>query len=454
MAPASGWAATTPCSHSCRGRFDTSGWARTAGASASSRSSSKRRAFVDSARVVLRAGHGGRGSSSFRHEPFVPRGGPDGGDGGHGGSIVLKATTQLTDLSLYKRRSRWQAEPGADGAGGRKTGRTGADLELEVPVGTLVLDPEGGLIADLAHPGATTVVARGGAGGRGNVHFKSSRRRAPDYSEPGLKGEELAVTLDLKLIADVGLVGAPNAGKSSLLSALTAARPQVANYPFTTLDPALGVAESAGGRFVIAEIPGLVEGASRGAGLGHRFLRHAERTRVLVYVVDGSSADPWKDVASVMAEVESFSPELASRPHITVVNKLDLKETQELRKRSRRKGVLFVSALTGAGLPELTDAMVSAIASAPEPRTPARPARIKLPVTGPNLMVERKAWGFEVQGGRVEHLVEHTNLDSEGSLERFQTELDRLGVNEALEGAGVEPGDTVRIGGIEFEYQP
>src|SRR5229473_2340452 len=410
LARASVWAATTPCSHSCRARFDTSGWARTAGASASSRTSTKRRAFVDSAHVVLRAGHGGRGSSSFRHEPFVPRGGPDGGDGGHGGSIALKATTQLTDLSLYKRRSRWQAEPGADGAGGRKTGRTGADLVLEVPVGTLVLDPEGGLIADLAHPGASAVVARGGAGGRGNVHFKSSRRRAPDYSEPGPKGEELTATLDLKLIADVGLVGAPNVGKSSLLSALTAARPEVANYPFTTLDPALG------------------EGASRGAGLGHRFLRHAERTRVLVYVVDGSSADPWKDVAAVMAEVESFSPELAGRPHITVVNKLDLKETQELRKRSRRKGVHFASALTGAGLRELTDAMLSAIASAPEPRTPARLATIKLPVTSPNLVVERKTWGFEVQGGRVEHLVQHTNLDSEGSLERFQIELDRLGV--------------------------
>jgi GTP-binding protein len=188
--------------------------------------------------------------------------------------------------------------------------------------------------------------------------------------------------------------------------------------------------------------------------LGHRFLRHAERTRVLVYVVDGSAADPWKDVEAVMAEVEGFSPELARRPHITVVNKLDLKETQDVRKRSRRKGVHFVSALTGAGLPELRSAMVSAIATAPEPRTPARPATIKLPVTGTNLVVERKAWGFEVQSGRVEHLVEHTNLDSEGSLERFQTELDRLGVNEALEGAGVEPGDTVRIGGIEFEYQP
>ena len=403
---------------------------------------------------MLRAGHGGRGSSSFRHEPFVPRGGPDGGDGGRGGSIVLKATNQLTDLSNYKRRLQWQAEPGANGAGGRKTGRNGADLMLEVPVGTLVLDAHGGLIADLEHEGATSVVAHGGIGGRGNVHFKSSTRHAPDYSEPGMSGDEVSVTLDLKLIADVGLVGAPNAGKSSLLAALTAARPQVANYPFTTLNPALGVAESAGGRFVIAEIPGLVEGASRGAGLGHRFLRHAERTRVLVYVVDGSAEDPWKDLAAVSAEVEQFSPELARRPHLVAVNKLDLEPTQKLRRRSRRKGVSFVSALTGEGLPALMDAMVGAIARAPEPGTPARPATIRLPAPPAGLAVERKAWGFVVRGDRVEHLVAHTNLDSEGSLERFQSELDRLGVNDALEGAGVQPGDTVRVGGFDFEYQP
>jgi len=425
-------------------------WARTGGASASSRSSS----FVDSARVVLRAGHGGRGSSSFRHEPFVPRGGPDGGDGGRGGSLSLKATNQLTDLSIYKRRPRWQAEPGADGAGGRKTGRNGADLVLEVPVGTLVLDSDGGLIADLAHQDATALVARGGLGGRGNVHFKSSTRHAPDYAEPGLKGDELTVTLDLKLIADVGLVGAPNAGKSSLLGALTAAHPKVADYPFTTLDPALGVAESAGGRFVIAEIPGLVEGASRGAGLGHRFLRHAERTRVLVYVVDGSAADPWQDLAAVSAEVERFSPELARRPHIVAVNKLDLDAAKALRRRSRRKDVLFLSARTGEGLPKLLDAMVAAIASAPEPATPARPATVRLPVAVAGLVVERTAWGFALRGDRVERLVERTDLESEGSLERFQVELDRLGVGAALESAGVQPGDTVRVADTEFEYQP
>ena len=384
----------------------------------------------------------------------MPRGGPDGGDGGRGGSLSLKATNQLTDLSIYKRRPRWQAEPGADGAGGRKTGRNGADLVLEVPVGTLVLDSDGGLIADLAHQDATALVARGGLGGRGNVHFKSSTRHAPDYAEPGLKGDELTVTLDLKLIADVGLVGAPNAGKSSLLGALTAAHPKVADYPFTTLDPALGVAESAGGRFVIAEIPGLVEGASRGAGLGHRFLRHAERTRVLVYVVDGSAADPWQDLAAVSDEVERFSPELARRPHIVAVNKLDLDAAKALRRRSRRKDVLFLSARTGEGLPKLLDAMVAAIASAPEPATPARPATVRLPVAVAGMVVERTAWGFALRGDRVERLVERTDLESEGSLERFQVELDRLGVGAALESAGVQPGDTVRVADTEFEYQP
>ncbi len=366
----------------------------------------------------------------------------------------MRATTQLGDLSLYKQQARWQAQAGANGAGGRKTGRDGADLVLEVPVGTLVLDEEGGLMADLALPGARSVVARGGVGGRGNVHFKSSRQHAPDYAEPGLKGDELTITFDLKLIADVGLVGPPNVGKSSVLASLTAARPEVGNYAFTTLDPALGVAESSAGRFVIAEIPGLVEGASRGAGLGHRFLRHAERTRVLVYVVDGSAPDPWQGLEDVIGEVARFSPELAARPYLVAVNKLDLEETQKLRKRTRRKGVHFTSALTGEGLPELRDAMVKALASAPEPMAPARPAKIKLAPASSKLVVERKDWGFAVSGSRVEHLVSHTNLESTGSLQRFQNELDRLGVNEALEAAGVQPGDTVRISGIEFEYQP
>lgn len=404
--------------------------------------------------MILRAGHGGKGSATFRHEPFVPRGGPDGGDGGRGGSIVLKASPEVTDLSGFVRKSRWSAQPGGDGAARRRTGKRGVDLVLEVPVGTLVLDDAGAVIADLAQPGASDEVVRGGVGGRGNVRFKSSTRRAPDYAEPGGKGEERTVVLDLKLIADIGLVGPPNAGKSSLLRALTAAKPKVAAYPFTTLDPELGVMEVGERAIVLADIPGLVEGASRGAGLGLRFLRHVERTRVLVYVIDGAAPDPWSDLAAVRAEVETFSAELARRPSLVALNKVDLEPAQKLRTRTRRAGVRFVSALTGKGLEELKREMAGALAGAPEPKRREPAAAVRLPEVQTALAVERFPWGFGVRGQRVERLVERTNLESDGALQRFQVELDRMGVSAALEKAGVQPGDTVRIGTAEFEYQP
>ena len=387
----------------------------------------------------------------------MPRGGPDGGDGGRGGSVILHATNDVTDLSLYKRRSRWNAEAGVAGAGGRKTGRNGADVTLKVPVGTIAVGADGGVLADLDAPGAKTVIARGGAGGRGNVHFKSSTRRAPDYAEQGLKGDELKITLDLKLIADVGLVGPPNAGKSSLLRALTAARPKVADYPFTTLDPELGVAEVDGIRFVLADIPGLIEGAAQGAGLGQRFLRHVERTKALIYVLDGSASEPWHDLETVRAEIAQFSPELIRRPHLLAVNKVDLEATRKLRARTRRAGVHFVSALTGEGLTELASEISKLVASAPAPTVVITPKVTKLPVrvlASSEVLVERKPSGYVVRGERVEHLIERTNLDSESGLARFQSQLDRLGVNAALEAAGVKPGDTVRIAGVEFEYQP
>jgi len=413
------------------------------------------RHFVDSARIVVRGGHGGSGSASFRREPFTPRGGPDGGDGGRGGSVILRATDEAGDLSRYKRRRRWHAEAGAGGAGGRKTGKNAADLVLDVPVGTVALDEQGALLADLDRPGAQAVVARGGVGGRGNVHFKSSTRQAPDFAEPGGKGEEREVALDLKLIADAGLVGPPNAGKSSLLRAMTAARPKVADYPFTTLDPELGVADAGGTRIVLADIPGLIEGAARGAGLGQRFLRHVERTKALVYVLDGAVADPWRDLATVRAEVAQFSPELEHRPSLVAVNKVDLEPARRLRARTRRRGVHFVSALTGEGVPELKAAIDSAVASAPAPSVPApAPAVTRLPLRGGEPVVERGPSGFVVSGDRVERLLERTNLDSEGGLARFQSSLDRMGVNRALEAAGVKPGDTVRIADVEFEYQP
>jgi GTP-binding protein len=369
--------------------------------------------------------------------------------------VILEATNDLSDLSPFKQRKKWHAEPGVDGAGGRKTGRRGADLTLMVPVGTLALESDGALIADLDRAGATAVVAEGGLGGRGNTHFKSSTRRAPDYAEPGLPGEERDLILDLKLIADVGLVGKPNAGKSSLLSALTAAKPKVADYPFTTLDPELGVAEAAGVRVVLADIPGLIEGAARGAGLGQRFLRHVERTRVLVYVLDGSSPDPWADLETVRKEVEQFSAELAQRPSIIAINKVDLEPARRLRSRNRRKGLLFVSALTGEGSDELMAAIIKAVATAPEPRIPAAPKRTKLPAhSAAGLAVERRPFGYVVSGDRVERLLERTDLESEGALARFQSVLDQIGVNAALEAAGVQPGDTVRIADVEFEYQP
>jgi GTPase len=326
---------------------------------------------------------------------------------------------------------------------------------VEVPVGTIAVDADGSLIADLDRPGATAVVAHGGAGGRGNVHFKSSTRRAPDYAEPGLKGEERDLTLDLKLIADAGLVGPPNAGKSSLLAALTAARPKVGAYPFTTLDPELGVAEADGMRIVLADIPGLIEGAAQGKGLGQRFLRHVERTKALVYVLDGSAADPWQDLETVRKEVAQFSSQLAHRPHVVAVNKVDLEPARKLRAKNRRPNVHFVSALTGEGLPELLTAIAKLVASAPAPSLPAAAIVTKLPIrSSGETVVEKTPAGFVVHGWRVEQLVERTDLDSEGALARFQSQLDRLGVNRALEAAGVEPGDTVRIAGVEFEYQP
>lgn len=416
--------------------------------------------FIDSATIEVEAGHGGRGAASFRREPFVPRGGPDGGDGGRGGSVVLFATTEVSSLAPYARRRRWRAEAGRPGAGGLKSGRRGQDLRLSVPVGTLVYDESSNaLLGDLDRPGAELVVAAGGLGGRGNVHFKSSINRAPHFAEPGLPGQTVRLRLELKLIADVGLVGPPNAGKSSLLRAVSAATPRVADYPFTTLDPHPGVIElDDGRRFVMADIPGLIAGAAQGAGLGLRFLRHIERTRVLVYLVDGSRPDPWADLDAVRKEVKQYSPELARRPSLVVVNKLDLPETGALRRRTRRSGVIWCSALTGEGVPELLEAIGREVAAAPEPvheEPPPQTVRLRPRHAPPEPpVVQRRPWGFEVSGPGVERLVGRTDFGSEYSLQRFQVALDRIGVSSALEEAGAEPGATVRIGDLEFEYQP
>lgn len=411
--------------------------------------------LVDEVRVQAHAGKGGRGAVSFRHEPYVPRGGPDGGDGGRGGSVILTASSALSSLNSLIRRPILRAEDGRGGAGGLKHGRMGRDLRLEVPVGTVVIEDDSGeVIGDLREPGAEIVVARGGVGGRGNVHFKGPVHRAPRISEPGLPGEDRSLRLELRSIADVGLIGPPNAGKSSLLAAMTGARPKVGDYPFTTLDPELGVANTEGERFVMADIPGLIEGAAQGAGLGHRFLRHVERTRALLYVIDGASVDPWGDLEAVRSEVRAYSAELAERPSLVAMNKLDLPAARE-RRGGGDGGAIWMSALTGEGVEELREALSRLTMETPPPPplevTPPRHRIRGLP--GP-VSVERRSWGFEVRGGAVERLVQRTNFDSDEALDRFQVQLDRLGVTAALVDAGAEPGDTVRIRELEFEYQP
>jgi GTP-binding protein len=374
--------------------------------------------------------------------------------------VILFATDQAASLATYLRRRHLRAEDGKAGQGGLKAGRAGADLRLPVPVGTVVYDDVSGVVVgDLDREGAELVAADGGGGGRGNVHFKSSTNQAPRHAEPGLAGEERDLRLDVKLIADVGLVGPPNAGKSSLLRAISAATPKVGAYPFTTLDPELGVAElTSGERLVFADIPGLIEGAAEGAGLGLRFLRHVERTRVLVYLVDGSAPDPWQDLEAVQREVAEYSGELSGRPSLVVVNKIDLEETRRLRKGSGRSEALWISALSGEGLPELLRAVWGVVREAPPaPRFEVAPPTVRLRPrrTAPEPpLVRRRDWGFEVSGTAVAHLVERTDFESDYGLDRFQVELDRIGASRALEEAGVQPGDTVRIGDLEFEYQP
>jgi GTP-binding protein len=327
--------------------------------------------FVDEATIHVQAGDGGRGMVSFRREPFVPRGGPNGGDGGHGGSVVLLADPQLHTLVDYKFQQHHKAERGGHGGGNDRSGKNGEDRVLRVPVGTLVKSEEGELLADLAEPGARYIAARGGRGGRGNKSFATAVRQAPDFAEPGERGEAGTVCLELKLLADVGLVGFPNVGKSTLISRVSAARPKIAAYPFTTLTPHLGVVSAGPERsFVVADIPGLIPGAHAGAGLGDRFLRHVERTRLLLHLVTVTheeGRDPLRDFDVLEAELRLFNPELAERPKLVALTMMDLpfvaEQEAEIRARFAERGLeLFaISAVTGAGVKELVYALADRV---------------------------------------------------------------------------------------------
>jgi GTP-binding protein len=410
--------------------------------------------FIDEARFVVRGGRGGDGSVSFNREKYKPRGGPDGGRGGDGGSIILRATEDLSTLEPYSYRKVVKAGRGGHGSGNNRAGERGEDVLLEVPVGTQVYD-EDGLLADLSEPEDTFVVARGGEGGRGNASFATSTRRAPAFRERGLPGEERGIRLELKVLSDVGLVGLPNAGKSSLLATLSAARPRVGDYPFTTLAPQLGVVDEKSYRepFVIADIPGLISGASEGRGLGNRFLRHVARARLLALVLDASE-DP--EGAEGILREELYAAGLSGKPTLTVLNKVDLLD-EELKEYLREAfpGAMQVSARTGEGVEELRNLMevrlrelvgsVAANGKEPEHRV-FRPA-------WKGVRVEREDGGYAVSGEGVERLALKTDWESPEGVQNFQRELERRGVLNALRRAGAQAGDEVRIGEAAFDLR-
>jgi GTP-binding protein len=422
--------------------------------------------FFDSVRVWIRGGDGGDGAATFRHEAHVPRGGPDGGDGGRGGSIYLTVDAGETSLRDYRHRHHFKATPGGRGSGQKKHGKAGDDMILKVPPGTGVFDEASGdLLGDLVASGQTLMVGRGGRGGLGNVHFATSTHQAPKHAQNGEPGEEREIRLELRLLADVGLVGLPNAGKSTLLAALTAARPKIADYPFTTLEPNLGVLDMGdedSRRPTIADVPGLIEGASSGAGLGHAFLRHVERTRVLVHVVDGADRDPEWSYNVIRDELGAHDPALLTKPMLVAFNKMDRPLAAEawpaFRDARAAQGVVAVaiSAETGANLVELRERLSRLLPTAEELAEPPEPAGIvvhRLESAGNAFKVAREDGMLVVHGHKIERLAAQTNFDVEESAERFQGELIRLGIDHELRRQGVAPGDMVRIGGSELEWE-
>ena len=420
--------------------------------------------LADRAKICVRGGDGGSGCTSFRREKFVPKGGPDGGDGGRGADVVLVASLQVRDLARFLHKIHYTAQRGGHGSGAQRHGADGELLRVEVPVGTEVHTFDGELLADLATEGASVLVAAGGEGGRGNSRFQSSRHRAPGFAERGLPGQERWLNLTMKLLADVGLVGLPNAGKSSLLAALTRARPRIASYPFTTLEPNLGVLEAGERRLVLADIPGLVEGASTGVGLGHRFLAHIERTAVLVYVIDASEGAEAvaSALATVRTELEAFAPRLIDRPGVVALSKCDLvdEETEgQTAAAVSREGatgmtVVPISSASGRGLRDL----VAAVAAALPEQVSSRPEPAAAPVLRPvrdrasSFTVERDGDVFRVFGATLERLVAKADLANEEAVAYLQQVMEHAGVSDALRRAGAQPGDTVLIGENEFEF--
>ena len=424
--------------------------------------------FADRAKIFIKSGKGGDGHVSFRRELYVPCGGPDGGDGGDGGDIIFEVDDGLNTLSDFRQVRKYAAQDGEQGGKKRCHGKNGGDLIVKVPEGTVIKDFESGkVIADMSGENRREVILKGGRGGQGNMHYATPTMQAPKYAQPGQSGQELWVQLELKVIADVGLVGFPNVGKSTLISRVSNARPKIANYHFTTLNPHLGVVDIDGGKgFVMADIPGLIEGASEGIGLGHDFLRHIERTRVLVHVVDAASTegrDPLEDIRAINKELEAYNPDLMKRPQIIAANKTDVIYAEDedpvakLKAEFEPKGIKVypISAVSGQGVKELLYAvydLLQTVDSTPvifeKEFDPSMMIDETLPYT-----VERNEEGiYVVEGPRIEKMLGYTNLESEKGFLFFQKFLKGNGILEELEKAGIEEGDTVRMYGLEFDY--
>lgn len=427
--------------------------------------------FYDHMKIFVKAGNGGDGSSHFRREKYVPRGGPDGGDGGRGGSVYIEATPNQNTLIDYHYRQHFKAGSGEAGMRQKMHGAKGEDIVLHVPCGTVIRDAEtNDLVADLVENGQRVMVARGGRGGLGNVHFATSTHQAPRESQQGEPGEERWLLLELRLIADIGLVGYPNAGKSTLLSVVSAARPKIADYPFTTLEPNLGVV-SVGQpgdeySFVLADIPGLIEGAAQGVGLGHEFLRHVQRTSLLIHMVDGASLerDPWQDVLNINKELREYEERLAKRPQVLVFNKMDIPEAQErwpgFKAQAEAKGypVFAISAAAHQGTNELMAFAANRLQEirreeeerAASEVVPGGEGPVLRPMPDDAFTVSKEDGVFIVRGRRAERAVNMTNMGNEEAMDRLQITLAKMGVTAALEEAGVKVGDRVRFGKVEL----
>lgn len=423
--------------------------------------------FLDEAKIYVKAGDGGNGVVAFRREKFVPRGGPSGGNGGRGGNVYLRVHPQLNTLIPFQGKVHFRADRGKHGSGMHQNGRGGEDYYVNVPAGTVAWDDETGKpLGDLTKQNDTLLVARGGRGGRGNAAFVSSTNQAPRISEKGETGEELWLRLELKLIADVGLVGLPNAGKSTLLSVISAARPKVASYPFTTLTPNLGVVQIGDQMpYVVADIPGLIEGAHTGKGLGDQFLRHVERTKLLIHLIDGSGYDPIADFQAINNELASFNERLASRPQLIVITKLDLPDAQEqapiIRMELEDMGyniadMMDISAVTHHNVRSLKFRIRQLLDELPEPEPLIEESRTYHPLDDPKQFRVEKDDEEEdtwiVSGLEIERIVQMVNWEQGESIERLQRQFKGIGITDALKRAGVEAGDTVRVGLAEFEW--